>query len=208
MICVQMGTRHLGNHGSLMILLAMLLGACSPRAGPEEGPSMPFPVASVRGTWPVAVQKAQEWRVDAYVADVDVSFKSDGESGAYDEISFGFESSTDRSESLLIVCRDNLCMSIVVPQNPDIAAQHLPIILEDFKLDAKEALDISLQHGASRFVDSMPDGTISAFVKLSHMYPQEPDKLTWRAAYLDLPTREYLYVIVDAKTGELVEVME
>jgi hypothetical protein len=208
MACIHFVIAHLKRHWILIFVGAMLLGACSSSVGPEDGGSMPFPVTSLRGTWPLAVEEAREWRADAYVADADVSFTTAGGSGAYNEVFFGFESPTDRTESLLVACMNNLCIPMVVSQNPELAARHSPIMLEDFELDAKEALDISLQFGAKRFTSRMSGSTISSSAKLSHMYPQEPEKLTWRASYVDLATKEYLYVIIDATTGELVEVME
>lgn len=187
-----------------------LASACSQSPSePTEPARFPFPVVSARGVWSMATEEALKWQEDAYVVDLRVSFDRINSEGVFNTVDFGFESPTDRGESLWVICGYEACRSEAVPETESsMNRMSEPIGLEDFELDGKDALAISLEHGGSGFVPIMRERYISVFAKLARLYPVSTGEVYWRVSYLEPASRDHLDVIINAKTGEVVEVQD
>lgn len=195
----------------------ILIGiALSLTSGCSQSPSkatpileFPFPVLSARGAWSRAVEAALKWSEDARVVDLRVSFDRVNSEGVFNTVDFGFESPTKNAESLWVICGYEVCTSEVITE-PDssLARRSEPITLEDFELDGRDALAISLDHGGRDFVPAMREEYVSVFAKLSRLYPASSGGVYWRVSYMEPGSRDHLDVIMDARTGEVVEVQD
>lgn len=197
---------------ALFLALVGLLGLAACNRTSVERPGelpLPFPTISAKGVWPQAVTQAQDWRHDAYVANLSINFDfTDGE-GAFDTIDFSFESPSDDEESLWVICDYSQCASEVLKQNETYPERRTdPIEVDDFTLEGREALEISLAHGGYSYISVMQQRCIPTFAMLTRMDPPYTGELYWRASYLDTATRQHLDVIIDANTGEVVEVKD
>jgi hypothetical protein len=194
----------------LISIVLSLTSACSQspsRVAPI--PQFPFPVLSARGAWSRAVEAALEWSEDAQVVDLRVSFDRVNSEGVFNTVDFGFESPTKNAESLWVICGYDVCTSEVITESDSsLARRSEPITLEDFQLDGRDALAISLDYGGRNFVPAMREEYISVFAKLSRLYPVSSGGVYWRVSYLEPGSRDHLDVIMDAKTGEVVEVQD
>jgi hypothetical protein len=184
--------------------------ACSARlSGSSDRATLPFPSISVKAIWPAAMEKAQEWQSDAYVANLRLSFNHTEDGGEFDAVDFAFESPTSDEHSLWVICDSTGCASDIMPKpaNPS-GIEPLPIYEEDFKIEGKKALEISLAHGGAEYIDLMKEKYIPTFAMLARMDPPDTGNLYWRASYFDPATREHLDVIIDANSGEVIDVLE
>lgn len=194
----------------ILSIAASTVTSCSIlMAEATETPEFPFPVISARGVWPLAVEEALRWREDSYPVDLSVNFDHENSQGVFNTVDFGFEAMGNEDETLWVICGYRACFSEVIeePESP-LYGESEPISLEDFKLDAKEALAISLNHGGRDFIPIMQERYISAFAKLTRLNPVHTGEVYWRVSYLEPATRDHLDVIIDANTGEVVEVRE
>jgi hypothetical protein len=194
-----------------VLLLLVFAGGC---AGCEReditsvsNPSPP--VVSARNFWSQALDMAQEWRSDAYVRLVRVDVPTpNGEVPEREDprVGFVFQSPSEDHVTLVVTCGVKGCSSFEEARKLGYPVrQCIPIAFDDFTLDSADVLDISLQQGGQDYV-SLPSASI--FLKLSRSSPSCTESVVWRAAFIDVANRTGLDVIVDAVTGEIIEIRD
>lgn len=215
---ISMNSTAMERIGLKRMLLLIALGlsgpifttACSTRpSGQSDHAALPFPSLSVKAVWPVAVEKAREWQPDAYVSNLRLSFDHTDDGGEFGTVDFAFESPSSDEQSLWVICGRTTCASDVMPKPAYRSGiEPVPIQEEDFKIEGKKALEISLAEGGSDYMDIMKQKYIPTFAMLARLDPPDTGNLYWRTSYFDPATREHLDVIIDANSGEVIEVLE
>ena len=189
----------------LVIYFAILALGCST-------PSPPHPVfvdtLSIRDLYPEALQIAEEWKKDAYLVDAKTSFwpqQSDEFQGA----SFSFRSrSTDVVG--LVVRYD--------PTNDLFTEEWLSVFKEnprykveisdaEWRLDSVAALEIAQGAGGAKFLSEQLDEDLDLYLRLERHQSGQDARVVWFVMYYaGMPPFADLGVVIDAATGEVLEV--
>ena len=195
---------------SCLLLILLLCGGCSSSTlVSNTAPLFPYSVLNPRFIWHLAMEEAQTWRSNAYVANVQVSYAvRDGE-GGFNRVDFNVLSPTESTEALWVTCSETECAGHITEKAPyhDIFGS-VPIALNDFSLNAKEAFEISIEQGGRNYISGIDTNKVSAFVKLIRYYPLNTGNVVWRVSFSDYFSRRFLDVFIDANTGEVLEIRE
>lgn len=189
------GPRHPGPVGRLLALFLLSLSACN--AADEA----PYAVASLRESMPKLEQVATQWRPDAYFVDADVELLGDQQYRS--SVSAYFESPTTDFEGILVYLeQDGSTTSELVPYETQLEHAQ-PIALDEWDMDATEALDSGLTSEGRQYLEDNPDNQCS-FMTLER---ESQDRVVWRielgGCLLDPPFHS---IVIDANTGELLRV--
>jgi hypothetical protein len=163
---------------------------------------------SAQEFYPLALEIAQEWKPDAYLADIEVDFLPEEDHERRLSMSFGFESPSDDRHSVLIFFREDTDEpEVEIIDHPNPIAVRNPISSEDWPVDSVEALAISQANGGNEFVTKYDPEMTYLFLRLEERRPIVPGVgLRWRVSYSNLGTGEYIRVMLDPQTGEVIEV--
>lgn len=193
-------------HRLLVIALCpvLLLASC----GPQDGTT---PVAvrtlSLQDLYPTAVTLAEDWKEDAYLVDAMIPFDT-GQPDAYRHANLVFRSpSTDIIGLSLWYDPETgswqdewLSIAKVDPQRePEIRQS-------DWSIDSLEALEIAQAHGGAEFLAGRPSGELYLRLRLKTEQVAERQLAVWKAMYRHRGTPDYLFVVIDTQTGEVLNV--
>ena len=159
-------------------------------------------VPSVKDLWSQALSMAGEWHSDAYVTGVSVYISSWGSS----ETSFSFQSPSDADATFDVTCDTAGCSSSVLQMKPAYPPmmECIPVALDDFALDSRDAFNIGLQQGGEEYMQA---SALYILLMLSRPVPYCKGPMTWSVSFIDLTTAEGIQVRIDAATGEVIEVV-
>jgi hypothetical protein len=184
----------------IILLLLFTVTGC------EQTPQRPqLRALSARDYYPIALEKARQWRPDAYLSDISVDVLAEEEIGRPLRVSFGFESPSDDRHSLLIFFREDSDEPELesVDHRTPISVRN-PIGSEDWSVDSVEVLAIALDNGGSEFLTKHDPEMMNLYLERLPTVPGA--RLKWRASFWDWDTGELLDVEIDPKTGEVIEV--
>jgi hypothetical protein len=191
----------------LMIIALMMIAACTKDNGQTSTESTLGQLSplSVKEFWSQAFTIAREWREDSYMREVTVNIRLPNVPSSYSSVTFDFQSKNEEYVSLIISCKETGCKSSEFRQETGYPLIHCtPFDLDDFKLDSRDALEIGLEAGGSRFVHSN-----SADITLYLSYGSSicKDSLMWRVSFLNIlsPSTDYFEIKLDPNTGEVIE---
>jgi hypothetical protein len=194
---------------AVLLLAIIVVGGCVNRGQNSISLSASSPrlaVLSARTFWPQALALAQEWRPDVYVRSVDVDVPLRNSSSDHRTMWFSFQSPGEDFVTLVVACDAKGCGSFEVEQKPQYPLrQCTPFALDDFALDSKDALDIGLQNGGESYMQLQ---TVSVLLMLNRTSPGCNGPVVWRASFANLAAVEGLDVVIDAVTGEVVEISD
>lgn len=162
---------------------------------------------SAREFYPLALEKAQQWKPDAYLDRIRVDVLSEETFTRRLEMSFGFESPNDDHHGLLIFFSedsDEPEVEIVYQEIP--ISVHNPISSEDWPVDSLKALAIAQGNGGDEFLAKHDPKTALMTLYLERLPKVPGARLLWRASFWDLVASEKVWVMLDPQTGEVVEV--
>jgi hypothetical protein len=191
-----------GGVGSLTILAFLTLGCASPTSAPE----IAVETMSLQGLYPEALRVAQAWKGDAYLVDAQTTFWVGGSEG-YRYANFSFRSPSTDVVGLFVgydpetgLFEDEwLSIAKVDPQRePEIRDADWPI-------DSFQALEIVQAAGGAEFLSGRVDRDLYMYLRLKTRQEGEQAKVVWIAAYYDETASQSLIVVIDALTGNLVE---
>jgi hypothetical protein len=161
----------------------------------------------VQSLYPEALQLAQEWKTDAYLvsAETDFAFGDDGRDLYYNflfrshssplmQILLSYESTTGSIREKLLAAPENS------------TEQDLEILDTAWPIDSVEALQIAQAHGGSEFLAEHSSSNLSLLMRLEKRLEGDELKTIWFVSYYDQLAIEVLRVVVDASTGDVVEV--
>jgi hypothetical protein len=195
-----------------LLLVTIVAGGCADQGRqsqtPTSTPLRHLPALSARTFWPQASALAQEWRPDAYVRDITVEVDVRLRNSSPDRrvIYFSVQSPNEDYVQLAVACDAKGCDSFEVEQKPEYPLmQCIPFALDDFTLDSGDALEIGLQRGGEKYMQLQ---IVSVILKLNRASPGCTGSLEWTASFADLTAIEGLDVIIDAVTGEVVEIRD
>jgi len=168
-----------------------------------------LPVLSVQSFWLQALAVAQEWHPDAYVSGVRVDVPLPTRKvypEGYPSVRFSFQSPGENYVTLVILCNAEKCHSFEVEQNPQYPLEQCtPINLNDFTLDSGEVVDIGLEYGGEDYIN-LPTADVD--LMLFRDIPSCSGQVKWRISFTDFATRKEVALVIDAVTGEVIEVRE
>jgi hypothetical protein len=196
---------------AVLLLAIIVVGGCVNRGQNSTSLSASSPrlaVLSARTFWPQALALAQEWRPDVYVrvVRVRVDAPSRNSSSEHPVVRFSFQSPSEDYVTFVVACDAKGCGSFEVEQKPQYPLrQCTPFALDDFALDSKDALDIGLQNGGESYMQLQ---TVSVLLMLNRTSPGCNGPVVWRASFANLAAVEGLDVVIDAVTGEVVEISD
>jgi hypothetical protein len=162
---------------------------------------------SAREYYPHALEKAQQWKPDAYLDRIRVDVLSEENFTRRLGMSFGFQSPNDDHHSLLIFFRedsDEPEVEIVYQEIP--ISVHNPINSEDWPVDSLKALAIAQGNGGDEFLAKHDPKTALMTLYLERLPKVPGARLQWRASFWDLATSEKVRIMLDPRTGEVIEV--
>jgi hypothetical protein len=162
---------------------------------------------SAREYYPQALEKAQQWKPDAYLADISVDVLSEEDSTRRLLLFFGFESPSDDRHSLLITFQEGVDEPKVKNIYREIPISvHNPINSEDWPVDSLKALAIAQGNGGDEFLAKHDPKTALMTLYLERLPKVPGARLQWRASFWDLATSEKVRIMLDPRTGEVIEV--
>lgn len=189
---------------AFVLLVTTSVAGCTARS--TEPPIM----TPVRDFWREATSLArQRWHTEAYVKEVSIDSPVGGDtlgSPCYPFVRYDFAAPGERAEIATVTCWVQLgggCdLSI---KERDVVAQCTPITLDDFSLDTGEVLEIGLREGGERYKQA---GTVYLLIRLARSDPGRSGDLQWLVSFWDRESLEALILLIDPKTGEVLEVRE
>lgn len=172
---------------------------------PEQGG---LRTLSAREFYPMALKIAQEWKSDAYLAGIQADFLPENEFKKQLSMSFSFESPNDDRHSLLVSFKEDTDEpQVKIVDHPVPISVRNPISSEDWPVDSMKALAISQNNGGKEFLTKYDSEATHLFLSLEERRPIVPGAhLQWRVSYSNLGTGEYVRVMLDPQTGEVIEV--
>jgi hypothetical protein len=174
--------------------------------GCQQTPQRPHLRAlSARDYYPIALEKARQWRPDAYLSDISVDVLAEEEIERSLRVTFGFESPSDDRHSLLIFFRedsDEPQLERVEHRTP-ISVRN-PISSEDWPVDSVKALAIALDNGGSEFLTKHDPEMMNLYLERLPTVPGA--RLKWRASFWDWSPDELIWIMIDPRTGDVIEV--
>lgn len=193
-----------------LILLAWFASGCMPNIVQESmnptSTTREFGIVplSVKDAWPQAIDIAKKWDADAYLYDVAVDVQTPNTDYSIDESRFGFRSPAAEKSILSVEChRGRGCLSkeyhttITLPQC-------IPFNVEEKFLDSEQALNIALNNGGVEYVNKQ---NFSLMMTLRRDYPRcEGSLITWEIDFSNIFTLENIAIVIDATTGEVLEI--
>jgi hypothetical protein len=191
---------------SLFVYLVLLGSGCS---GLSMSRPVPVDTLSIRDLYPGALQIAKAWKEDAYLVQAQTSFWP-RDSNAFRSASFSFRSSST----------DVIGLSVRYdPESASFTEEWLSVFKEDSRykaeiadaewhLDSVEALEISQQAGGAEFLEARRDLDYrTLYVRLEkHPVGQDLRTVWFVAYYAGMPSGADLRIVIDAVTGEVLEV--
>ena len=164
---------------------------------------------SAREFYPLAVDYAQNWKSDAHLKHISVTFVVK-ESSRHVLLFYDFESPSDDRHSLQVTFQEGSTEPEVETIDHSIPIQvYNPISREAWSLDSVDILSIAQKNGGDKFLMRYePESTLTS-LELEHQAPLVPgSRLVWRASYLDMMTRDTLDITINPDTGEIIEIGE
>jgi hypothetical protein len=166
-------------------------------------------VLSLKEIYPSAVDAAVKWQPDAYLHRASLSFWPRNPSKASAGITFR---SAGHPEEFLNV----YIKGMELPQSLEITSERgefpvprpegAPINPSALGLDSVDALKVILEHGGADFIArNQPASAQSLILEYQDAFNSK-GPLVWRAAFLDLGGLAQLKILIDAHTGELLQV--
>ena len=199
-----------GHHSLCSILIAvfpiLLVLGCGSGAPREQ---VPVCTQSVRRLYPESLQIAQKWRADAYLVRAETDFVI----GVCDsrDLYYNFVFRSHSSPLMQIFLsydstKDSLREKLfAVPA--DSTEHDTEISDTDWPVDSVEALQVAQAHGGSEFLARhSSSNNLSLLLRLEKRLEGQQTRTVWFVSYYDQLAAEVLRVVVDASTGEVVEV--
>ncbi len=190
----------------LILLLAIaatfsaLLSSC--RDQPDStNPSPSLPILSVEAYWDFAHEHAYAWHADAQVFEVYTEVDLPDSPLSSSIIRFTFVSPNDRTTEWVISCTPEGCKSFEINREPGYPSPLCVFERDDFRIDSKEVLKISLGEGIDDFVS---EEKAWVYLKLGHTGTCL-DNLVWAASGFISSPLQSTFVWIDAMTGEVIE---
>lgn len=190
----------------LLILLCsiLLLLSCGRqnRATPVAAQTL-----SMHELYPSAEALAEDWKEDAYLVYAMIPFDT-GQADEYRHANFSFRSpSTDIIGLSLWYDPETdswwdrwLSIAKVDPKTePEIRDS-------DWSVDSVEALEIAQAHGGAEFLAGRPSGELYLRLRLETQQEAERQSTVWQVVYRHREASEHLYMVIDAQTGEVIDV--
>jgi hypothetical protein len=192
-------------------LLAVIVAtsACKTNALPTPINPVDLDVLSVRDYWLQALEIAQEWHPDAYVRGVDVDVPLLARPSSvlqnYPGVRFSFYSRSEDYITFVVSCSAERCDSLEIEQGAGYPLMHcMPMSLDDFVLDSKDAVAVGLQHGGD---DYMSSSTAYVVLKLHRGSPSCTGEVQWSISFAE-PSGKGFDIFVDATSGEVIEIRD
>ncbi|MEJ2212394.1 MAG: hypothetical protein P8129_25680 [Anaerolineae bacterium] len=183
----------------LAVCINILSVSC---ASPTPSAPVSVDTFSIRDLYPEAMQLARTWKQDAYLVWANTTFwPTDGDE-------FRRASSTDVIG--LLVGYDPATGSFedewvsVAKESPQ---QKIEIEDTDWRLDSTEALEIAQRAGGAEFLAGRIDGDLQLYIRLEKRQVSGSMRTVWFAGYyVGMPASDSLRVVIDAVTGQVLEV--
>lgn len=195
----------MGRGRTILVSVVLLLMLFTLTNCERPAQQVPLRTLSARELYPRAMERAQQWKPDAYLADIRVDVLSEEDFNRQLGMSFGFESPSDDRQSLLIFYRedsDKLEAEIVDHEIP-IQVRN-PVALEDWPVDSLKALEIAQDNGGNEFLAGHDPDLMTLYLERVQNVPGAD--LQWRVSFWDWSTQEILWVMLDPQTGQVIEV--
>jgi hypothetical protein len=159
-------------------------------------------VPSIYDQWQSVQEEVQEWDSAAYLWDININIKNHGQSSLdqYPITTYTFRRKNDKYNWLLVRCNTRYCsgrektMSRATSQCP-------PLQMNDIKVHSQEAFYIGLENGGLDYIFEENSG---ASAKLFNQCDSQ--KTIWSVYFSDLAVLESMTILIDAKTGEIIEI--
>lgn len=186
-----------------LVIVQLLVSGCA--ANGNETQYVPdIQILSAKYHWPQALELAKNWHPDAYISEARIHVQLPQDPASKDVVYFGARTPSYEKKVLHITCRrecqsEELTTTVVLPQCQ-------PIHLDDIAISGEEALRIGLANGGSSM---FYDKHVFIMVLLER-YPTRcfGKNVVWSASFVDEITGERIWVFVDARSGEVLEIDE
>ncbi len=160
---------------------------------------------SAREYYLIALEKAQQWKPDAFLTNISVRVLSETDFERQPSMSFVFQSPSDDHNSLLIFFGEDAdVLKEEISYREDPISVRYPINSEDWSLDSMNVLRIAQKNGGNEFLNKHDPETAVMSLYLERRPTGAHPK--WRASYLDLGDSERVDIDIDPQTGEVIEV--
>jgi hypothetical protein len=189
----------------LVVCLIVLIVSC---ASPTPSAPVSVDTFSIRDLYPEAMQLAKTWKQDAYLVWAHTTFwPTDGDE--FRRASFSFRS---RSTDLigLLIGYDPATGSFedewvsVAKESPQ---RKIEIEDTDWRLDSTEALEIAQRAGGAEFLAGRIDEDLLLYIRLENRQVDGNVQTVWFAGYyLGMPASDSRRFVIDALTGQVLEV--
>ncbi|NIN68301.1 MAG: hypothetical protein GTO63_27055 [Anaerolineae bacterium] len=164
-------------------------------------------VVSAADYYPQAVEKASDWRPDAYLAGISARPAPSASIGLGPSLRYYFESASAESEFYKVSLRHGTWSAETVPKGAS-SVTYPPINREDWTLDSVDAWAIAQANGGEEFLLNHQDPLTMMALSLSHeRVGDREDVLVWRVWYRVGSATVYdaLDMMIDPKTGDILQ---
>ncbi|MBN1450710.1 MAG: PepSY domain-containing protein [Anaerolineales bacterium] len=162
-----------------------------------------FQALSAKGYYDEALAIAQEWQADAYLQFADLTVRSEDGMPHKLWLSFIFYSVDLHNEALLVFFVEGSPVESKIVRSG--SGDRREIEEKDWALDGIEALKIAQGQGGNEYMSKYSGVEIKLFLEHQKGIP-ESSLVVWRVSYLR--PEGVLYIVVDAVSGEVVEIIE
>lgn len=189
-------------------LLVWLLVVGQSCGSPTRPPTTAVETLSLRDLYPHAVAIAKQWKEDACLVDVELSFWPVGVEG-YGRASFFFRSpSTDIVQMFVRYRRatgEFTSDLLSVKEEPLRCLQGKDT---DWPVDSIDALNVAQAHGGATFLAHRSWENLHLFLRLGKRLEGNRLLTVWWVAYNDTATGQSTEVLIDATKGQVVQILK
>lgn len=187
----------------LVFLVGLMLSGCTEKATVS---AIELQALSVKDYYDDAFAVAREWQSDAYLQSANVIARQLYDSQPPLRLSYSFLSSSNRAQALLVFIREDLKIDSKVVNMGGSAEDRREIQADQWTLDSMDVIQIAQQAGGNEYSTKYGPVEITAF--LEYRKKEHDNTVIWRVSYLRADDGGTLHIMVDAITGEVLELRE